>query len=145
MVPWYRLVGVVSKLQKPPNRRTEVRAALSVTTRGQVDTTWYGGDSPHLALPISMELSIPVLVGCAQGEQARLAKTVKVQALGGGSPWIRPSAPGCGDTSKAPAAQKKSRSGARTDFLVLGVAIDWVTGRSHFTKMEAARCTVRPA
>jgi len=39
----------------------------------------------------------------APGEQARLAKTVKVQELGGNLPWIRPSVPGHGDVSKASA------------------------------------------
>ena len=28
-------------------------------------------------------------------------KTVKIQVLGGNSPWTRPSAPGCGDTLRA--------------------------------------------
>ena len=62
-------------------------------------TTWYGDDSPHLSLPNSQLLS-PAARGRAPGQQARLVKTVNVQ-VGGSSPWTRPSAPGCGDTSKA--------------------------------------------
>ena len=57
----------------------------------------------HLALPSAWNCRFHGW-GSAQGEQARLAKTVKVQVLGGSSPWIRPSAPGCGDTSKAAAS-----------------------------------------
>ena len=36
-----------------------------------------------------------------QGNRQGWVKTVKIQVLGGSSPWTRPSAPECGDTLKA--------------------------------------------
>ena len=44
--------------------------------------------------------------------------------MGGSSPWTRPSAPGCGDSLKAPAGGDRLEDDS-------GVAIDWVTGWSY--------------
>ena len=56
--------------------------------------------------------------------------TVYIQVLGGSSPWTRPSAPGCGDTSKA-SASSCSIKGEDQGNVGSGVAVDGVTvGRS---------------
>ena len=64
--------------------------------------TWYGDDSPHLSCPTASRVSVAVrgrarVTGKA-GENGQNSGEV-----GGSSAWTRPSAPGCGDTSKASA------------------------------------------
>ena len=105
-----------------------------------VATTWYEDDSPRLSLARCFQLNN----GDAPGEQERLVKTVNSQGKGGnGSPWTRPSAPGCGDTSKAPASETldlRWRSFARTAPGSLSTGS--LAGRTP--TRETAHCTVRP-
>ena len=85
-----------------------------------------GDDSPHLSLPNSQPLTAAT----------RGVKTVKIQEAGPPrSPWTRPSAPGCGDTSKA---QAKNVPGRGHQNGGSGVAIDWVTGRSYSHPSEVS-------
>ena len=83
---------------------------------------WYGDDSPHLNR-----------VGLPHGEQARLVKTVKVCVTLQGGARIRPSVPARGNLGGPSVGSAKlpaSVSSGPPDVLALGIAIDWVTGRS---------------
>ena len=125
VLPWYRPVGVAKYLQ------LDAEEEEPGCPHGYVVATWYGDESPHLSLPDSPPLSAAV------SECARLTGKVSENGqnsggMGGSSPWTRPSAPACGDTSKASASaswiwDEKKKGGSR-------VAIDWVTGRWTLAK-----------
>jgi len=143
ILPWYRLVGVV---------RTSIMAQASVDAGGKPGLTLFSerGSGHHVVRGRqSSPKSLPRgqgQEGKRQGKQARLAKTVKVQVLGGSSPWIRPSAPGCGDAFMARASLWESSSltlGGDHPADGLGVAIDWVVGRSHPQGCIARRLNVQ--
>ena len=93
--------------------------------------TWYGDDGPHLFLPDSQPLTAAVrerarVTGKA-GENGR-------HSAEGRLTLTRPSALGCGDTSKALASgwcSLELKVGIVFKKDGSGVAIDWVTGRSY--------------
>ena len=81
------------------------------------------------------------IVACACKPHPKKKKN-KFCGVGSSSPWTRPSAPRCGDKSKAstaPATMQVDRSKVgivRKD--VSGVAIDWVIGRSFSHKGDGS-------
>ena len=76
--------------------------------------TWYVDDSPHPALPDSQPSSAAAReqVTDKAGENGQCSGE-----MGGSSPWTRPSAPGCGDRSKASASFARSEVGTRATWL----------------------------
>ena len=67
--------------------------------------TWYEDDSLHLYLPNSQPC-FGGSEGCARGTGKAGENGQHSGEMGGSSPWTRPSAPGCGDTLKAPSDQR---------------------------------------
>ena len=101
---------VLSAWCVPPVSRTKGRPGCP---QGQVVTTWYGDDSPHLSLPNSQPLSVAVRM-CARvtgktGENGQNSGDGAAR-----SSWTRPSVPGCGDTFKASASFGQSASGKKS-------------------------------
>ena len=115
---WYRPVGVVSTSSETHRRKDWALRKGKWSPRGT------GMSSPVLEVRL--------------GEQARLVKTVNIQRQVGSSPWTRPSAPGCGDTSKA-SVSFGSIQGADPEQPGSGVAVDWVTGQSCSSAVKAGR------
>ena len=83
------------------SRRRESQAAQ----KGQVAATWYGDDSPRLSLP--KPAAVGGSKGCARVTGKAGENGQHSGEMGGGSPWTRPSAPGCGDTLKALAGDQR--------------------------------------
>ena len=146
VLPWYRLVGVAEYLLKSQGREVpgcEDQVPRGGRSRPGPRTGRYLVSGRHVVRGRQPSPS------CTPGysEQARLVKTVKVQVVGCNLPWIRPSAPGCGDTSKAWASEvclilggdcpRRTASGS--------LSTGSPAGRSPSSAKEAAQCTVRPA
>ena len=126
VLQWYRPVGVAKTSSETQRRKS--RAAQ----KGRVTATWYEDDSPHQSWKCAQVTGKAGENGQYSGE------------MGGSSPWTRPSAPGCGDTLKAPGGdQRLIRGGDRPRRRLRG---RYRLGHRPVVllRTETAQCTVRP-
>ena len=127
VLPRYSLVGVVKT-----STETRMRKGRAVCT-SLVATTWYGDDSLHLSLRRCFQLNQGVRQGnrqgCENGQHTPEWATC--------SPWTRPWAVWCGDTSKALSSVSLDQKVA-----LKSLSTGTLDGRT-LTK-ETAQCSVRP-
>ena len=91
------------------------------------------------------ETTVLTYPGSAPRYQAKLAKTVniRVEWAAVSSPWTRPSAPGCGDTLKAPADDQRPIQGGDRPRRRLRGRYRLGHRPVVLLRTETAQCTVR--